>query len=419
MATTRRSRTRDFNLGSRIALSGKFYVDGTSNIVLNQNLPTVAVGNQVTDSEGHLWPPKVKGAREDIGGEFKTYRQYCSPPTSVDWSVASVPTPTKPYSQVDRYRGPICPKAISGSAWFPSPVFASDGDLDALGAEAIARCKPTNSVADASVAIGELYREGLPHLFGSSTWKARSLSAQSAGDDYLNVVFGWLPLINEIRSFAGAVDNGDAILRQYERDSGRNVRRRYDFPTSVKTEVDVVSSNQGCYGPPYSMMSVYQGTLTRSRKIVTDTWFTGCFTYYLPDGKDYRSEMMRKALLAKKLFGISLTPATLWNLAPWSWAADWFSNTGDVISNLTDWSVDGLIMRYGYVMQTVSVTDTYTLTGLQAPRWKPQKVTAFQSFTTISKRRRKANPFGFGVSWDGLSSFQLSVIAALGMSRGR
>jgi hypothetical protein len=38
-------------------------------------------------------------------------------------------------------------------------------------------------------------------------------------------------------------------------------------------------------------------------------------------------------------------------------------------------------------------------------------------FEVVTKRRTEANPFGFGVSWKGLSPFQLSIAAALGISR--
>jgi len=126
--------------------------------------------------------------------------------------------------------------------------------------------------------------------------------------------------------------------------------------------------------------------------------------------------MVRYALEARKLTGLSLDPDTLWNLAPWSWAVDWFSNTGDVISNLTDRGLYGLVMRYGYVMEHTITTDTYTLVQPSSPTAKKMLGSPLRVITE-TKQRRGANPYGFGVSWDGLSPFQGSILAALGISR--
>jgi ABC-type polysaccharide/polyol phosphate export permease len=34
-----------------------------------------------------------------------------------------------------------------------------------------------------------------------------------------------------------------------------------------------------------------------------------------------------------------------------------------------------------------------------------------------TKQRYRANPFGFGITWDGLSPLQLAIAAALGITR--
>jgi hypothetical protein len=129
--------------------------------------------------------------------------------------------------------------------------------------------------------------------------------------------------------------------------------------------------------------------------------------------------MIRGTLEARKLLGLSLTPDVLWELTPWSWALDWFSNMGNVIQNVTNFATQGSILRYGYVMETTTITDTYTLRGLtkRVSGSVPVSIEPTISFTTEVKQRRKANPFGFGLTWEGLSPFQLSIAAALGLSR--
>jgi hypothetical protein len=121
-----------------------------------------------------------------------------------------------------------------------------------------------------------------------------------------------------------------------------------------------------------------------------------------------------------------LTPELLWELAPWSWAVDWFTNTGDVINNISQFAGSGLVLRYGYLMEESIVTDIYSLEGHS---WKsglagrPNTLSRVKIpnsvYITHVKQRIRANPYGFGVTWDALSAFQLSILAALGISRDR
>jgi len=290
--------------------------------------------------------------------------------------------------------------------------------LEELGATAIARCKPTNSVADAATFLAELRQDGLPHLAGSSTWKGRNQVAKDAADDYLNVEFGWLPLVSDVKSFAKAVAHANTVLSQYERDAGKVVRRRYNFPVQKETEVIDFGEPYPAYFVPYDS-DFETNNLPGGGMLKVETfkrqWFSGAFTYALPSGYDSRSALDRYGLMAEHVFGLKLTPEVLWNAAPWSWAADWFSNSGDVISNISSWSTDGLVMLYGYIMEHSYCVHTYTKpkTGLCNETAKASALT----LVTETKIRHGANPFGFGVTWEGLSPLQLSIAAALGISR--
>jgi hypothetical protein len=144
-------------------------------------------------------------------------------------------------------------------------------------------------------------------------------------------------------------------------------------------------------------------------------WFSGAFSYGMPLNSTSRGGMTSLAEKAKKLFGISLTPDVLWELTPWSWAVDWFTNTGDVLSNLSDAVSLGLVMHYGYMMEHTLHSYTYTLDGCTHEGKSIQLAPVTLAVET--KKRMHANPFGFGVSWDSLSPFQLSIAAALGISR--
>jgi len=212
-------------------------------------------------------------------------------------------------------------------------------------------------------------------------------------------------------------------VKQLLRDNGRNVRRRYDFPHDKSTTVETLQSGNGA-GIPYTVLPTatahytgfsQSGVLRREREVEKRRWFSGAFTYYIPMGENNISRAIRSLQLANHLYGVALTPEVLWNLTPWSWATDWFANTGDILANASNAMMYGQILRYGYVMETTITTDTYTR---ECPDFMGGEV-----FHTVlrrtTKQRVKASPFGFGIDWDGFDAYQLSILAALGITRGK
>lgn len=381
-------------------------------------------GTQITESEGHQWPPPKGADLTDRGGAFRTTRSWVLSPTNMPVTTLTYVSPNTP-SIREEYVGPIVaafPGALSLPV-FPPTLESTDANLEKKGAIAVSKCKPTNSVADLSTFLGELMKEGLPSLVGSQTWKARTSAARrkAVGGEYLNYQFGIAPVLSEVSNIAQAIKKSDKILAQYERDAGRVVRRKYGFPSekSVTEVLYLANGTSGWADAGYTTArNAFKGEVRHRRETVRNTWFSGAFTYHLPTGYESRDGISKLAAQADKLFGIKPGPEVLWNLAPWSWAIDWFSNTGDVISNLEDFKLHGLIMRYGYIMEETSVTDTYTFVNDRTFSVLQPRV-ADVVLRTLTKKRLPANPFGFGVTWNGISPFQASIAAALGISRGR
>lgn len=389
-------------------------------------------GTQITESEGHPFSYSFKG--RDDGGPFRTTLPEVDGKsvirdddvTAISYSLASTPTAT---GTVNYYVGPLWPIApglIEPQITALPSVASSDALLTTLGATAISRCKPGQPVVDLAVGFAELLREGLPHMVGSSLWQSRAKQLgpppKRGSDEYLNWVFGWQPLLSDIMGAVNALRNQDALLSQYERDSGRLVRRRYDFPIERTVTVDSIVSPRGPgathTGALKALMfggdgSVTQGTLTQTTTVEKERWFSGAFTYYLPAGYYSRNKMISAASKAKVLYGIELTPEVIWNLTPWSWAADWVANTGDVLSNVSDFGSDGLVMHYGYMMETSTIHRNYLLTQHQLRGVGDLSLT----ITKTVKRRIKASPFGFGLTWEDFSPRQIGILTALGISK--
>jgi hypothetical protein len=373
-------------------------------------------GLQHTVDENHRHQPPFHVADGDFGGEFYSERSGVSSVFPSSQKLFGERITGNEKVRVE-YDGPL---HATNPATVAIPTWTSE-DLTAKGATAVARCKPTNNVASASTFLGELLREGMPSLMGIPTWKERASLARGAGSEYLNSEFGWKPLLSDVRSFAYAAANAHKILDQYERDSGKVVRRRYEFPEERTFNQQLVQVYDGHTHSPtedalIDLNDPNRPSLYKTTRTLKRTWFSGAFTYHLPVGYKSREFLVEAAAKAGPLFGLELTPDALWNLTPWSWAVDWFSNAGDVISNLSDWAVDGLVMKYGYIMQYELQTITYSLYGGQ--RYLPKTVYASPIVAWREvKRRKKASPFGFGVSWNSFSPRQLAITTALGITR--
>jgi hypothetical protein len=368
--------------------------------------PKIWYGRQVTISEGHKRNPRTGKYAE--GGPFFTFR------TNVD-----IPTTNVNFKNKfgEPYNGPIwvslVPKNYGG---FAAP--SSDNSfLDPIGADAIAAVDPTDPNAQTGVALGEIIKDRRLPIPVIGAWKRRTEVAKAASGEYLNAVFGWLPLVNDMKNTAQSVLDGNTIMENYQNASGSNVHREFAFP-------DIESESETVLGTtvPETWASSTSNVLTNQdvtvrTKSVTKRWFSGTFTYQAASSGSSFAKCLGIGTEAEKLFGISLTPELIWELTPWSWAIDWFSNTQSVIHNATSFAAAGLVMRYGYVMEESSTTKTYSMPDStvkgQVVRIPPATV------THTVKRRQEANPFGFGIGWEGLSPTQLAISAALGITRLR
>lgn len=294
---------------------------------------------------------------------------------------------------------------------------SSNSELDAYGTQCIARCLPTNPLSNMGQFLYEL--KDLPQLFNPGSWKERTGEirrlANSASGEYLNVAFGWLPMLEDIWSFLKVTSNFQKHINQYARDSGRHIRRQaklFDRSTTVSSIV----GTPGNAGPWPTPSFIQQGgTCTKDVTTKQRVWFKGSFTYYLPplDGSA-TSFFKRYGAFANKLYGLRISPDLLWRIAPWSWAYDWIGNAGPIIRNWDAFHNQGLVMHYGYIMEEKIETTKYSLDGFRLLTDKTKSIIDY-TFQT-SKVRRKATPYGFGLNPASFSPFQQGIIAALGIN---
>jgi hypothetical protein len=350
------------------------------------------------------------GREADVGGNFKVRKIIPAPALHDIVDVRSF-GPNDSIKVVGRYCSTVL---VTSSNITLNP--SSDAQLDSYGTSCIARCLPTNPLVDMGQFLVEL--RDLPRLIDPFTWKEKARRfkslAEHGSSEYLNVAFGWLPFINDINSFLKVSDHLSKVAQQYDRDSGRHVRRSAKLWDRSSTVSSLVSSNAAPYPTPSQLQ--LGGKLYKDVTLKEHVWFKGSFTYYLPpiDGSVH-SYFDRYGAYASKFFGLRLDPDLLWKVTPWSWAIDWMTNSGSIIRNWNAFHNQGLVMHYGYVMEEKIEATKYRVDGFKL---SSNPLTSLEDFTfQISRVRRKATPYGFGLTPGSFTPFQNGIIAALGINR--
>jgi hypothetical protein len=304
------------------------------------------------------------------------------------------------------------------SANWPSVSNADDPELSLLGTKLLSSLAPNAPHNSVYTSLGELRNDGLPDTPFLSFFKkndARSLS-EKIGGEWLNYQFGLAPTISDINAIIDTVQKAEKLTKQYLRDSGRHVRRRYDMDPvrSVSSGViSAASSTRVPVGTNASMWSsvgpvVYQDETTIQRS------FSGCYSYFV----DETSLNGAMGWLDKTnyLYGWKPDPSAVYNLTAWSWLLDWFTNTGDVVDNISLYLEDPSLVRYAYIMEHRKVVRTITQDVVSNDG---ASYTASVVLKTEIKKRRRINPLYWGLKEDALNARQLSILAALGLTKFR
>ena len=300
-------------------------------------------------------------------------------------------------------------------------------NFDAYGPLAIKRTIPTRSPANLATALGELVKDGIPTIVGSALQRhGAQKPLTSSADEYLNWQFGWAPIIGDLQDTLGAVVNSHELISQYERDSGRIVRRSCEFPEEILFN-QTWTKNVDLYNPPSAPSSDWQSIfgldasfnrgrvrMTQSDRLTRKVWFSGAYSYFLQ--QDRSAGVVEYVKKAKHLLGLEITPEVIYDLAPWTWLADWNFVIGDNIANATALGQDGLVIRWGYLMCQSTYTREITMVGAYSSSGSPLPPIRMM-LSSIRKQRIRATPFGFGLNPTSFTGRQWSILAALGLTK--
>lgn len=314
--------------------------------------------------------------------------------------------------------------ALDGGSGYLIPP-APPTDLGSQAAIWYGRMAPVVGEFSLSTFLGEL-REGLPKLIPSII--SRAHFARAAGNDYLNVEFGWKPLLDDLRKIAEILLSASYGLYK---PLGAYHRRRELQPVKTFSRTDVSNSlGFQMWGNYLSGLNLIPSSITPTQATRFDIWgqhivkseltrwYEGEFTY-IPkasfDPKNYFDRL-------ETLLDPELTPSALWELTPWSWLTDWFFQIGGAISAMEAGMSNRILSSYFYAMEEYKSSTELLVTSWRVRSGSSPNlpIRYSQKSTLHTKRRIRGNPFGFtGTSQSPLSVEQSAILGALGLKKIR
>jgi len=317
----------------------------------------------------------------------------------------------------------------------PTPTFGSSfPSADALGTAAWRAAKPKLEKASAFVFSAEL--RDLPGMLQTSAqgfkdyWSFMSnrsmtspiMSPKAAADHFLNHQFGWKPFLGDLSKFSEVLPNMDSHIRQISDSNGKFERRRVSLisdATSTELSNESGFHTTGNLLPDGPIMNCFRAVPTRvlTEDVKTNVSAIGKFRFYRPEFDRSQSNYQSAWASAQRqltVLGARISPINLYKIYPWSWAVDWITNASDYLEYVSDSLIDSLAAEYFYVTvyQHQVRTLFYTL-----PLWSGTVYLSFSRSVKSIERVEGNSPFDFSLTWRELSSRQLAIAGALGISR--
>lgn len=261
-------------------------------------------------------------------------------------------------------------------------------------------------------------------------------AAKLAAGEYLNQIFGWLPLVKDLREVYNLTQTIANRLKNIQENNGKWQRKAVTIRKGKTTEVTRSVEWGGCYfavngaPPDFPIKGWTRHVVTRTTEY--NSWWKGQFRYWIPP--EEFDTWLWKGKAAAHLFGVFPTPQVIYAATPWSWLIDWWARMDTVLANISPNAVDNLVLRHGYVMDHVVVTtkarshvvhdssdDSYP--GVPGFFW-PAVDHEFESIYSVERKTRigSIHPFGslkYGDSpgAETITPRRAAVLAALGLTR--
>lgn len=270
-------------------------------------------------------------------------------------------------------------------------------------------------------------------------------------NEFLEYQFGWQPFLSDLRQLYATYHGSDRIFKHLSDRNGKPTRReativgRYIPPNVAreaglgnKVDPGAPDAQGGSYDPEKTDIktgggvgqicnpSLHANFFSMSpywerREIVeTIVRASGKFSYYRPEfdtGLNDHSAPWFEIQRWLTVYGLRISPSNVWRATPWTWLIDWFTNVSEHIDLLTDTILDSVVCHYLYITQhkrrTWKVIQhlPFSQTGMLTLEWVQE--------VESKERMGASSPYGVSLTWDNLTPRQLTILAALGLSRER
>lgn len=225
------------------------------------------------------------------------------------WYSGATPLYVHNQQYVDRYSFGV----------FPDISYPSS-DLNAMASKVMAGTNPSAPSADVPAYLAQL-----PEMLTLLKSEARNLLF-GASELYVKFRFGIAPFVSDLKKISSFVDDVDSRMRSLKNAQRfGSTTRKVSLGRSRWEESNRVILNT--YG---------QVVLHATETIRYDLTQWGYCKWYpngtFPTAPEAMLELVRKAVHGTG-FSTQDLGRTAWELIPWSWLIDWFSNIGDIMDS--------------------------------------------------------------------------------------
>nr|UJQ84963.1 MAG: putative maturation protein [Leviviridae sp.] len=283
---------------------------------------------------------------------------------------------------------------------------ASITGLPSAASDAIrlrAMTNPGRAEVSLPVFIGEA--RDLPHMIksaGDSLLKRRKYWFRNSAGQYLSWEFGWKPLMNDLRKIVTFQSSVDSRVKELERlYSKGGLKRRMKLGHWGAVEQ---LNNRFIESSLGTVIQARETRFTQVERWGTIRWKPTT----LPKSID-RPELQRQAI--KAVFGLSLQAEDVWNLVPWTWLIDWFTNAGDFLEAHGN-RIPALPGPANIMTKSESVIRWDRTT---APNWVKWERSSMDYVT----KERYVGSGSLSATLPFLSGRQMSILSALAVTRAK
>jgi len=208
----------------------------------------------------------------------------------------------------------------SGVPTLPSP------SNDYWITKALANLNLSRPVVDLPLFIFE-FKDFPRMLKGLGQVLSGKIRPDSIPNGHLAYQFGWKPLFSDLMNLlnlADSIEDRKRLLMNAMKKGGTRVNRSLG-------SFDLARAS---YGDPFIWESpVANGPWTIAANVNWDGYEKAWYTARLSVNPNSLPSGNLETIAARAVLGLNLSASTLWNMLPWSWLIDYFTNVGDMLNS--------------------------------------------------------------------------------------